>query len=461
MKRRFTLMALLALGAGLLPAQSTDGVITAKMLKNFRKAHAEITPPGLGNAIANNTNINDLAKNNARAGQIDPYFAVKLDIKGITNQKSTGRCWLFTGLNVIRQNVRTHFNIDKFEFSQNYNFFYDQLEKSNLFLEGVIESRAKAWDTQIVKFLFKNAVSDGGVWNMMVDNVQKYGVVPKEIMPDTKHGAATGTMSRKVRTKLREDGLRLRQMHQAGKKEKDLRKAKEKMLVEVYRMLAIHLGEPPVEFTWRFKDKDGKISAPKTYTPQAFFKEVVDVNLNDYVMLMNDPTRPFDKYYEIDRYRNLQEGINWNYVNLSNAELKAMAKQSLLAGEAMYFSCDVGKQMDRKAGILDAEAYDYDALYGVKFGMDKAERITVGESGSSHGMTLVGVDTLADGSTSKWLLENSWGATSGHKGYLIMTDKWFDEYGFRLVVQKKFVSPKVLKLISTKPELLPPWDPMF
>ncbi|MCK5148149.1 C1 family peptidase [bacterium] len=461
MKRILILFIVLALGAALVPAQSTDGIITAKMLKSYRKAHAEMTPPGLVNVISNNTNITDMAKNNARAGKIDPYFAVKLDIKGITAQKSTGRCWLFTGLNVIRQQVREKFNIDKFEFSENYNFFYDQLEKSNLFLEGVIETRAKGWDDQFVKWLFKNTLGDGGVWNMMVDNVNKYGLIPKEIMPDTKHGESTRTMSRMIRTRLRENGLRLRQMHLAGKKEKDLRKVKDKMLAEVYRMLAIHLGEPPTEFTWRYKDKDKKISTAKTYTPRSFFKEVVDVNLNDYIMMMNDPTRPFDKYYEIDRDRDILEGQNWTYVNLTNAELKAMAKRSLLAGEAMYFSCDVGKQLDRKAGILDAYAYDYEALYGVKFGMDKAERITVGESGSSHGMALVGVDTLADGTTTKWLLENSWGASAGHKGYLIMTDKWFDEYGFRLVVLRKFVDPKILKIIKGKPQLLPPWDPMF
>lgn len=460
MKRCFILLTLLALGVVLLPAQTPEGAITPQMLAAFHKLHAEKTPVGLNNIIANNTNVNDLSTSQANA-QVDPYFAVKLDIKGITNQKSTGRCWLFTGLNVIRQKAREKLNAKEFEFSQNYDFFFDQLEKANLTLEGFIETRKKADDDESVKWLYQNALGDGGVWSMMVDIVEKYGVVPKSVMPDTKHGESTGAMTRMVRTKLREDGYRLRQMHQQGKSVKVLRQAKTEMLGEVYRLLAMHLGEPPATFEWRYEDKDGKVSELKAYTPQEFFKNVVDVNLRDYVMLMNDPTRPFDKYYEIDRDRDLFEGTNWTYVNLRNDELKKYAKKSLLAGEPMYFSCDVGKQMDREDGILDVETYDYESLYGVSFGMNKAERILTGESGSSHGMNLVGVDTLADGSTCKWLLENSWGPSAGHKGYLIMTDKWFDEYGFRLVVHKRFLDKKVLDLIEAKPTLLPPWDPMF
>ena len=244
MKRCFILLTLLALGVALLPAQTPEGAITPQLLADFHKLHAQKTPAGLTNIMANNTNLNDLSVNQANA-QVDPYFAVKLDIKGITNQKSTGRCWLFTGLNVIRQKAREKLNAKEFEFSQNYNFFYDQLEKANLTLEGFIETRKKAHDDEAVKWLYQNALGDGGVWSMMVDIVEKYGVVPKSVMPDTKHGESTGAMTRMVRTKLREDGLRLRQMHQAGKPAKALRQAKTEMLGEIYRLLAMHLGEPP------------------------------------------------------------------------------------------------------------------------------------------------------------------------------------------------------------------------
>lgn len=457
MKLRTYLLLIISIAFQNLSAQTLD----SDMLAKYRKLHSEKTSKATINAVSNNKDIRKMAFNASRAGQIDQHFAVKLDIKGITDQKSTGRCWLFTGLNVIRQNVRKDLNIESFEFSQNYNFFFDQLEKANLCLEGIIETRKEPRDDRYVDWLFGNALGDGGVWNMMVDVVEKYGLVPKEIMPDTKHGASTGNMRRIVRRKIREAAVKLRTMHENGKNEKQLRKAKEKMLGDIYRLLAIHLGEPPETFRWRYEDKDGKLSAYKEYTPLSFYKEVIQVDLNEYVMLMNNPTLPYDKVYEIDRDRNLIEGTNWTYVNLTNAELKAFAKKSLLGGEAMYFSCDVGKYLDREAGYLDTELYDYESLYGVEFSLDKRERIVAKESGSTHGMALVGVDTTSDGSTSKWLLENSWGKSSGFKGYLIMTDKWFDEYGFRLVVHKKFLNPKVLKLAKQKPELRPPWDPMF
>lgn len=457
MKRPILFPVLILLGAGFLSAQTLD----EGMLARFRKAHAEKTPRGTLNAVANSKDIKEIALNVTRVGQLDPNFAVKLDIHGITDQKSTGRCWLFTGLNVIRQKVRENLNLESFEFSENFSFFYDQLEKANLCLEGIIETRDKPNDDRYVEWLFSNALGDGGVWNMMVDIIEKYGAVPKEVMPDTKHGASTGGMRKMVRRKIREAAVRLRQMHEQGKKESALRKAKEEMLSEVYRLLAIHLGEPPETFQWRYKDKDDKLSPYKTYTPRSFFREVVSVNLHDYVMLMNDPTRAYNQLYEIDRDRNLQEGRNWTYVNLPNEELKDFAKKSLLAGEAMYFSCDVGKYLDRDAGYLDTKRYDYESLYGIEFTMNKAERIMAKESGSSHGMALVGVDTLSDGTTTKWLLENSWGDSAGYKGYLIMTDAWFDEYGFRLVVHKKFLTPEVIEITRQTPVLLPPWDPMF
>jgi len=457
MKRLSYFLISLLLGVGLVTAQTID----EKLLDHFRKVHAQETPKFIINAVANNNDINEMARNTARVGQIDQHFAVKLDIQGITDQKSTGRCWLFTGLNVIRQKVRENLNLETFEFSENYNFFYDQLEKANLCLEGIIETRDKPRENRYVDWLFGNALGDGGVWNMMVDIVEKYGVVPKEIMPDTKHGASTSTMRRMVRRKIREAAIRLRQMHEQGENMEALRQRKEEMLSDIYRLLAIHLGEPPETFRWRYKDKDGNLSVYKTYTPQSFFSKVVDVNLRDYVMLMNDPTRAYDQLYEIDRDRNLQEGTNWTYVNLTSTELKAFAKKSLLAGEAMYFSCDVGKYLDRDVGILDADLYDYESLYSIEFTLNKAERITAKESASSHGMALVGVDTLVDGTTAKWLLENSWGSSTGHEGYLIMTDQWFDEYGFRLVVHKNFLSPKVLEIVEQKPTLLPPWDAMF
>lgn len=353
------------------------------------------------------------------------------------------------------------FNLKSFEFSENYSFFWDQLEKSNLFLENIIKTRNKDYLDRKVEWLFKHPVSDGGVWNMAVGVIEKYGLVPKSVMPETYHSSHTRDMSRIIGKKLREDGIRLRQMHEQGKLLESLREAKEEMMIDIYKLLVYHLGEPPAEFAWRFKDKDDKISELKTYTPVKFFKKTVDIDLKNYVMMMNDPTRPYNKLYEIEYYRDLVEGVNWKYINLPNRTLKEFAKASLSDGEAMYFACDVGKQLNRDEGLLSLDNYDYESLYGIKFDMNKKERILACASGSTHGMALIGVETNENGKITKWLLENSWSKDAGHNGFLTMTDEWFDEYMFRIVIHKKYISTKVLEILEEKPVLLKPWDPMF
>jgi bleomycin hydrolase len=438
-----------------------EKAITPDMLKqmgnSFKEAGAE---KAIYNALTNN-DLRQLVVNRDLKGRIDHHYAVKLDIKGITDQHSTGRCWLFTGLNVLRYKVISKLNLKKFEFSENYSFFWDQLEKANLFLEGILETRKRPMDDRKVEWLFKHPIGDGGVWNMMVAVVEKYGLVPVEAMPETHHSKNTGMMSRMVRRRLREAGLKLRRMHQDGQSLARLREEKSRVLSDVYRMLALHLGQPPESFVWRYEDKEGKLSEAKTFTPLEFYRHTVDVDLHDYVMLMDDPTREYYKLYEIEYDRNRVDAENWKYVNVPCDVIKQFAKRSLIAGEAMYFSCDVGKQLDRGDGVLSLENYDYASLYGFPFGMNKADRIRTFESGSTHGMALVGVDTSASGETTKWLLENSWGSKAGHNGFLTMTDAWFDEYMFRLVVPKKFVTPDVLAVLKQKPIPLKPWDPMF
>ncbi len=442
-------------------AQDDNGSITKPMLE---KIQLQFKKSGYSPAILNAVTSNDvrkLALNRENLGRIDTYFAHKIEVDGITNQKSSGRCWLFSGLNVLRSKVIKKYNLKKFEFSQDYCFFWDQLEKSNLFLEAIIENRSLKMKDRKIEWLFRHPISDGGVWNMVVDIVEKYGLVPTEAMPESYNSNNTRTMNRLLQRKLREDGLILRRMYAKKKKLSDLRKAKSKMLAEIYRMLVINLGEPPKEFTWRYEDKNGELSKSRNFTPMEFYHEILNIDLHDYVMLMNDPTREYYKLYEIKYDRNMYDKPNWTFVNLPTEKLKEFAKRSILNDEPMYFSCDVGKQLNRKDGILSLKNYDYESIYGIKFGMDKKDRILTFDSGSSHAMALVGVDTSANGAPTKWLLENSWGKSAGYNGYLVMTDKWFDEYMFRLVVPKKFVTPDVLVVLRQKPIELQPWDPMF
>lgn len=410
------------------------------------------------NAVSSN-DIQKLAINRDNLGKVDTYFSNRVESKGITNQKSTGRCWLFTGLNVMRAKVIEDNNMKSFNFSHNYNFFFDQLEKSNLFLEGIIKTADKPMDDRNVEWLFKNAIGDGGQWTGVVDIIQKYGVVPAEAFPESYNSENTRWMSKLIRKKLKEDGLELRQMHADGDKEKKLRETKNVMLAEVYKILAITLGEPPHEFTWRYEDKDGVLSEAVEYTPISFYEKFININLDDYVMFMNDPSRDFGILYEIENDRHTYEGGNWEYINLESDKIKEFAKKSILGNDAMYFSCDVGKQLDKDRGYLDVNNYDYGTLMGIELGMDKKQRIQTFESGSTHGMALVAVD-LIDDKPVKWLLENSWG-DSGFKGHLIMTDEWFDEYMFRVVIHKDYIDAETMKILETEAVILPPWDPMF
>ncbi len=412
------------------------------------------------NAVTNN-NIKKLALNRENVGKINHYYSHKVKTAGITDQESTGRCWLFTGLNVLKPVILEKINLKTFEFSETYNFFWDQLEKCNLFLEAIISTRDKPKDDRTVDWLFKHPLQDGGQWTTFADIVKKYGVVPKSAMPETYQSKNTRRMRSLLKQKLREDALYLRQMYKEGKSLDEIREEKINMLSEVYRILVLSMGKPPEEFQWQYVNSNSEISEMKTYTPKDFYDQYIGINLDDYVMFMNDPSRPYKKLYEIEYDRNMVEGYNWKYINLPNKLIKEFAKASIMDNNAMYFSCDVGKQLNKDDGTLDINNYDYDDLMGVKFGMTKAERITTYSSASTHGMALVGVNINKDGETDKWLLENSWGPDAGYKGYLTMTDEWFDEYMFRVVINKQYIEKEILKILEQTPVKLPPWDPMF
>lgn len=430
----------------------------AKIKSEFKK---DAYTKAMQNALSSN-DITKLAWNRDNVGTTDHLFTYRVDVSGITDQKSSGRCWMFSSLNLFRPMTMKQFNVAEFEFSENYLYFYDLLEKSNLFLDNSISSANLSIDDQKVKWYLRSPVDDGGQWINFVNLAKKYGMVPKEAMGETNSSENTGWMTKLINTKLREDALELREMVAAKADQKKLATRKLAMLSEIYRMLELNLGEPPTEFQWRFKTKDKKISETKSYTPLSFMAEVFgETRLDDFVMLMNDPSRPYWKHYEVENYRNTQEGENWHYVNLPNEVIKEFCIASIKNNEALYASCDVGKQLRRDVGILDVDNFDFESVYGVKFGMNKAQRIQTGDSGSSHGMALIAVDVDVQGKPMKWQFENSWGASAGEKGYLTFTDAWFNEYMFRFVVQKKYLSPKVLEIYGQKPEMLPPWDPMF
>ena len=445
-------------------AQSNGGGISADMLRQIEKSQVNSpSDKALFNAIAANS-IDDLAKNFANNGYVDSFFSHETKSQSIHNQKSSGRCWMFSGLNVLRANfAKRHKDSINVEFSQAYLFFYDQLEKANLMLQGVIDNASKPMEDQMVRMLFKNPIGDGGTFCGVADLAEKYGLVPMSVQQETYSADNTSRMSRIIDSKLREYGLELRQMVADKKKAKAITERKTEMLGTIYHILAITLGEPVKLFEYAFVDKKGKaIGAPKRYTPLEFFKETVGETVNGtFIMVMNDPRRPFYKTYEVEWDRHTYDGHNWKYINLPMDDIEQLAITSIKDGTKLYSSYDVGKQFDRKNGFLDTDIYDYGTLFGTSFPMDKAQRIMTFDSGSTHAMTLTAVDLDENGKAKKWKVENSWGSTSGQKGYLVMTDRWFREYMFRLVVDKKYVPENILEMEKITPVMVTPDDPLF
>jgi bleomycin hydrolase len=455
-----TLLAAVSLSAA---AQTKGGGISQQMLQQIQQQSAPTASDrALRNALAANA-IDLLAKNQANAGALDTYFSVETKKQSITNQKSSGRCWMFSGLNVLRSNFAKRTDSLTVELSQDYLFFYDQLEKANLMLQGIIDTANEPVDAQRVQFFFHHPISDGGTFCGVADLAEKYGLVPAAIQPETYSAENTSKMSALIKSKLREQGLELRRMVADGKKSKDILQRKTQMLGEIYHMLTITLGEPVKEFVYVFRNKDGKAQTPaRKYTPKEFYQEIVGGPLNGtFIMVMNDPRRPYYKTYEVEYDRHVYDGHNWKYLNLPMEDIETLAVASLKDGRKLYSSYDVGKQLDRKRGYADTENFDYASLFGTTFTMSKADRISTFDSGSTHAMTLTAVDLDKNGEPLKWKVENSWGADWGQKGCLIMTARWFREYMFRLVVNKQYVSEKLLKDYEQKPIMVMPEDPLF
>ena len=462
--RNLLLSLLCAASCTYVAAQKTSGGgISQQMLTTITQAQ-----PATGNAIANAlaaNPIDDLAKNRRNAGPIDTQFSIETPKQSITDQKSSGRCWMFSGMNVLRADfARQHEDTLAVEFSQDYLFFFDQLEKANLMLQGVIDTAKEPMEHERVRFFFQNPIGDGGTFCGLVDLAPKYGLVPAAIAPETYSAENTSKMRQLITSKLREFGLELRRMVADKKKADAIAQRKTAMLGEIYRLLTLTLGEPVQEFDYAFRDASGTIrTATKHYTPQSFYAEVMGGRQleGSFIMVMNDPRREYHKTYEVEWDRHAYDGTNWCYLNLPMEDIEQLAIAQLKDGRKMYSSYDVGKQLDRKRGYCDTENFDYASLMGTSFPMSKADRIATFDSGSTHAMTLTAVDLDKDGQPVKWKVENSWGASWGQGGCLIMSARWFREYMFRLVVDKQYVPEHLLKEAQQKPTMVMPEDPLF
>lgn len=411
------------------------------------------------NSLSNN-DITDLAISRDILKQHNEIFSHKIETKSVTDQQQSGRCWMFAGLNIMRPKVIEKYKLGKFEFSESFLAFWDKLEKANCFLERTIDFRQRDVMDRELELLLRKPVPDGGYWESFVNLVSKYGLVPKEVMPETHSSAHTGSMNKLLSRKLRSDAAVLRQMHTGGKSLEQLRHAKQQMLAGVYKMLVLNYGTPPERFEWRYEDANSVVSEPNSYTPESFYKDFVGVDLSEYVDVFNDPSKQMGKHFRLRLSRNICEGDDVHFANVSVDVLKEAAKKSLLDDEPVWFACDVGKDQNREHGIMAAGLYDYEAIYQIDMPMDKAERALLRESVPNHAMVLQGVD-IADDRPVKWLVENSWGKDKGSEGYWTLYDEWFDQYVYSVIVKKQYLPDDVLKIFEEPAEPLPPWDPMW
>lgn len=431
--------------------------LVASFAADFRSKPERRT---LMNAIVKN-GVNAVAVARDVAVSSRYSFSHEIPTGKVTNQKKSGRCWLFAGLNTMRVAVARKINAEDVELSQAYLMFWDKLEKANYFLENILETLDAEQGDRTLMWLLANPVQDGGQWDMFVDLVRKYGVCPKDEMPESFHSSESAWMNRVLTVKLREDAARLREAHRRGESGDALTARKGAMLGEIYRMLCMFLGEPPAGFDFEYRDKENNFHRDAGLTPLEFFRRYVDVNVDDFVSVINAPTadKPYGKTYTVKYLGNVVGGKGVLYLNAPVETLKQLTLAQLRDGEPVWFGCDMGPMIDREAGIMAEGFYDYAGALDTPFAMTKAERLDYGESCLTHAMVFTGANVVGD-RVNRWKVENSWGKEVGKDGYFVMDDRWFEEYLYQIVVNKKYLSEELRRALEEPPVVLPPWDPM-
>jgi bleomycin hydrolase len=471
---------LLLAGLPLAGQAETVGAITPSLLAGFEKQTAN--DPGLKAVInaATNNDIADLSLNRELVSSFDGQFNFELKGTKIINQKSSGRCWMFAGCNVVTPRVMTKLKLSDFGLSQAYLSFYDRLEKSNLFLETMISLRARDINDRALQMYLENPIGDGGWWQYFEGLMRKYGAVPASAMPETKQSSSTGRTNELLNTLLRKAAAEIRRMNQSGQKEAAIRKYKETMLADIYRFLVCAYGKPPKEFVFRLEEtrKDStaaatadttkkadtsgtKVLVDKTYTPESFFKEYYGDLTTDYVAIVNNPAQKDRTLFQLISSRNIFEQPDIKFLNLPIDKLKEYTYKMLKDSQIVWFACDVGRDNYRDSGMFAANVWDYSSTLGIDFRTTKADRIAYRDETPNHAMVILAADTTEAGVPRKWKVENSWGATYGSSGYWTMYDSWFDDNVLLVMVDKKLLSKEDAALLEQKPVIVEDWQPFF
>ena len=413
------------------------------------------------------TAVNDISFRPAARKDVQFTFSIDIPTMKATNQKASGRCWIFAALNVLREQAAKNCNMEQFELSQNYMAFWDKFEKANFFLESIISLADRPSDDRLLSFIEDTGIADGGQWDMFVNLVRKYGVIPKAAMEETFQSSNTRQMNRLVNIKLRQTAARIRAAAEgapaSAETEQKLRAIKAEALDELYRMFCMCFGEPPKTFDFEYRDKDKNYHIDRGLTAKAFYDKYVGLDLeNDFISLVNSPTKdkPFYRTFAIDYLGNVADGRPVHYCNIPMDELKSLIIAQLKDGEIVWFGSDVGHSGERDLGIWSRGCFDFEGTFGMSFDMTKEERLDNRESAMSHAMCVTGVSLDESGAPVKWKIENSWSEEHGEKGYYIMDDEWFDNFVYQAVIRRKHLGEKILAALETEPLHFFPWDPM-
>lgn len=441
--------------------QAIDSAVLNKFNADFNKIPAAQV---IKNSVANNGIYKASATLQSKIA-MDPTFSIELETGKVADQKQSGLCWVFAALNTLRHPMQAKFKIKDFELSQGYIFFWDKLEKSNYFYENVIKTADLKIGDRKIDFLMATPQQDGGQWDLICGLLEKYGVVPKSIMPDTASRINSSELNHVLNSKLRKDAVQLRKLINDGVSLSEVETTKEHMLSEVYRMLVYTIGEPPTKFNWSYRDDNQQFHQVENITPQEFYKQYINLNLADHISTINAPTadKPYNHVYTVELLGNVVGGRQVRHLNLELQDFKQAAIKQLQAGEAVWFGSDISQMSDRKTGIMDTKLYDLNGLFNIDLSMTKAQRLDYGESMMNHAMVITGVDLNNDQQPTKWKVENSWGEKVGTKGYFVMSDAWFDQFVYQLVIDKQYLPEKLQQVYEQEkdaPKVLAPWDPM-
>ena len=441
--------------------QSNPGALDAATLSGFQETYESKPAHQLMQNVVTQHDVNDVALNRNIVAQATNSFSTVLDDWSVTNQARSGRCWMFAGLNLFRSETRNLLNVREFEFSQSYVMFWDKMERANYILEAVIETADRPIDDRVVAWLLNQPLGDGGQWDMFVSLVRKHGVVPKTVMPETESSGNSMRMNAGLNYQVRQGARNIRRLYSDEAGLDAIRDAKQEALQAVYQILCIHLGNPPAEFDWQWKDKDGEFHRDGAMTPLAFAEKYIPTPMEDFVCLVNDPreSSPPGRTYTVQYLGNVVDGTRITYLNVDIEVMKDIAMRMLQDGQPVWMGCDTGKQMHRDKGLWDADLFDYASVYNADFEMNKAERLEYHQTAMTHAMLFTGVDVV-DGKPRRWRVENSWDDKVGDKGFFLMNDSWFAEYMFEIAAPKSYLPEELQRALDTEPIVLPPWDPM-